>query len=208
MKKYLTKKMFLLGFIGAMLFILIKAIDSSELKWLFCYIGHENFWNSQNICENFLSFLLPIFLFMPISLMLTFFEFEKKTAKKRILIFSLAGICLLIGLFCSEKYLDSIWQYEEIMTFLSILSFLSIPIAPFSLITYKMHDDVFRRWWNFARVWILFCIFLILALPDADPMGARLLLMAMVTPYVLISLIIILRTWFKARKEGSVLGKS
>ncbi len=35
-----------------------------------------------------------------------------------------------------------------------ILIFLTPPLFFLSLITYKMQDEVFRAWWNFARWWV------------------------------------------------------
>ena len=38
----------------------------------------------------------------------------------------------------------------------SVLYFFAplLPILLLSLITYKMHDEVFRAWWRFARWWV------------------------------------------------------
>lgn len=36
----------------------------------------------------------------------------------------------------------------------SLLFLVFFPLFLFSLITYKMRDEVFRAWWNFARWWV------------------------------------------------------
>jgi hypothetical protein len=48
----------------------------------------------------------------------------------------------------------------------------SIPILfLFSLITYKMRDQVFRAWWNFSRWWVLVIIVVTILLNSANSSG-------------------------------------
>ncbi len=41
-----------------------------------------------------------------------------------------------------------------------------IPLFIFSLITYKMKEDVYQTWWKFSRVWIPLSMLMILMAPS------------------------------------------
>jgi len=75
-----------------------------------------------------------------------------------------------------------------------------------------MKEEVFQAWRNFSYWWIPLTMFLTLITPDSNSpimaWGKEVPAMGMTILYIFISSIIILRTWFKARKEGAVADKS
>ncbi len=88
-----------------------------------------------------------------------------------------------------------------------------IPLALFSLITYKMKEEVFQAWRNFSYWFIPLSMVVIALSPQyADgfmmaPSPKGLAVVGTGILYIFISSIIILRTWIKTRKEGEVVGK-
>jgi len=79
--------------------------------------------------------------------------------KRRVLIIASAGVLLLVLLFIlgsSSCYKNEVCREiarntpnDDMLQVLFILPVLFL----LSLITYRMHDNVFRAWWNFARWW-------------------------------------------------------
>lgn len=45
-------------------------------------------------------------------------------------------------------------DYIDVINFFARLALPLIVLIPFSLITYKMPDNVFRAWWSFAWPWV------------------------------------------------------
>ncbi len=88
----------------------------------------------------------------------------------------------------------------------TFVPFLALTI--FSLITYKMKEEVFVRWWKFTRWWTPLSMVIIAISPQyADsfmmaPSPKGLAVVGTGGLFILISVIIILRTWLKTRKEG------
>jgi hypothetical protein len=57
--------------------------------------------------------------------------------------------------------------YRDCLHLLSGIEVTLTPVFPFfllSLLTYRMHDDVFRAWWNFARWMVPIIIFATIAI--------------------------------------------
>jgi hypothetical protein len=85
----------------------------------------------------------------------------KNTVTKKIVLWvGLIGVVVLALLFSlgtttcyrspvCDKIADSIPNNDNLK-----IIFLAPPIFLLSLITYKMRDEVFRAWWNFARWWV------------------------------------------------------
>jgi len=117
-----------------------------------------------------------------------------------VLIFSLL---VYINFLCQTKFSCSTEMGSD---FLLTVTFVLIPFFLFSLITYKMKEEVFVRWWKFTRWWIPLTMFLTLITPDSNSVimswGKEVPAMGMTILYIFISSIIILRTWLKTRKEG------
>src|SRR3989344_5364680 len=76
---------------------------------------------------------------------------------------SLNNLCTKIYDFINSDFINS--------DFFATLIFLTIPLFILSLITYKMRDEVFRAWWNFARWWVLVIIAVTLFLQNAGGGG-------------------------------------
>lgn len=76
--------------------------------------------------------------------------------KKNVFIAGIIGIVALIflayiqsGDICYSKFwCNNLW---ESINLLGEILFIFIPVFLFSLITYKMQDEVFQSWWRFAR---------------------------------------------------------
>lgn len=93
--------------------------------------------------------------------------------KKNVFIFSsaLAVALLFVGYFqekCYENAHSLCWQYwdkipDDIQVF-----YLMFPIFFFSLITYKLRDEVFESWMKFAKWWVLGTIVLVVITPAQD----------------------------------------
>lgn len=84
----------------------------------------------------------------------------------------------------------------------------SITILPFSLITYRMKEDVFKAWIKFAVWWIPMTIILVLISPDgggsmfvAGPSMQQISLAVLVGLFVVISFIKIIRAYRKAKNQ-------
>lgn len=68
---------------------------------------------------------------------------------------SIKGFCF-INYICDRSHDDK----------LAFILFPIIPLFIFSLITYKMQEEVFQFWWKFSRIWIPFSMFAILISPS------------------------------------------
>ncbi|MDO8482024.1 MAG: hypothetical protein Q7S75_03000 [bacterium] len=90
------------------------------------------------------------------------------------------------------------------------LAFALIPLLPLlllSLITYKMKDEVFRAWWNFARWWVPLIIIVTILLENAGGGGTlgmdkdftAFILIILYSVLVIVSLVKIVRAYLKTR---------
>jgi len=81
--------------------------------------------------------------------------------KKKVLLVSFIGVCILVLLFLlgtTSCYRNEVCnQIDKSIpdSNIFIIIFMSPVIFLFSLITYRMRDNVFRAWWNFARWWMV-----------------------------------------------------
>lgn len=80
-------------------------------------------------------------------------------------------------------------------------------IFVFSLITYKMRNEVFLAWRNFSYWWIPISVFLVLITPEGNSVimswGKEIPAIGMSVLYVLISTILITRRFFTLKKSGA-----
>lgn len=85
-----------------------------------------------------------------------------------------------------------------------------VPVLLFSIITYKMREEVFRAWWGFACWWTPLSMILIAISPQyADgfmmsPSPNGLAVVGTSILLVVISTIIILSRWFKTRNTTKI----
>ncbi len=95
-------------------------------------------------------------------------------AKRNVLKISSVYIVYLIILLLISTNCHSDWcNIQEDDVFGLILFFFAplIPVFIFSLITYRMKNEVFRSWWNFARWWAPVIIVVTLLLENANKGG-------------------------------------
>ena len=95
---------------------------------------------------------------------------NKLLTKKNILISSLATVVavLFLGIMeqkCYENVHSSCWQYwDKIPESFQVL-YLAFPILLFSLITYKLRDEVFETWIKLTKWWVIGTAVLVLIAP-------------------------------------------
>ena len=93
-----------------------------------------------------------------------------QATKKNVLGVTLIGLIvsyilnnpLFFGI-CLDSYTLSghIYCHDEFGYFLShLLFFALVPVLPFGIVVYRMKEEVFRAWWNFAR-WFVPIIILV-----------------------------------------------
>jgi hypothetical protein len=131
----------------------------------------------------------------------------KNTMMKKIILFlgiAGQGIAFLVDYLYKNHLFISGDVFDLVLPTLFVLS---LPLLLFSLITYKMREEVFRAWFNFAKWWVPISIFLTLITPGGSGGGfgipsvfdqefAAFILAAL---FFIISIIIIVREWLKLR---------
>lgn len=82
-----------------------------------------------------------------------------------------------------------------------------IPLFIFSLITYKMREEVFESWWKFARIWIPLSMLAVLVSPSYGnwmiPIEKGTVAFASSILFVIISLVLIIWQSIKEKKKIS-----
>ncbi len=90
---------------------------------------------------------------------------------------------------------DLLWCRDYVNPTVSFFAPLLV-VFPFSLITYKMREEVFEAWRDFSYWWIPLSIFLVLITPEGNSVimswGKEIPAIGMSALYVLISVIIIM----------------
>ena len=136
--------------------------------------------------------------------------------KKNVFWFGLISLLILASLFCLAqfKYCDSygygqddyknfcmnVIDYSEtVLEPLSSALFLVPALFLLSLLTYRMRNEVFRAWWNFARWFVPVIIAVTLLLENAGSGGGTLGMDRDFTAFVLIILysILVLTSFWK-----------
>ncbi len=204
----MIKTMFIFGIIALSLIALVSYLNGSDLKWLYCIVD-GNGGNSVNLCENTISFLAPFVLLIPISLAYHFLQFKEMSMKKKTLCVSLIYPAFLALVLISDEFCRVSWcevENNSPLGFLLVIFFPLLPAFLFSLITYKMREEVFLAWRHFSSWWIPLSIFLVLITPEGNSVimswGKEIPLLGMSAIYILVSTVIILRVWLKLRKEA------
>ncbi len=78
-------------------------------------------------------------------------------ARKNVLLISVAYIVYLVSLFAIGMFCHNSWceMREDGILVLTLYALFPLAIIFFlSLITYRMKEEIFRAWWNFAR-WLV-----------------------------------------------------
>ena len=81
--------------------------------------------------------------------------------KKNILVASIVYIVYFIAILIIDRLCHNSWcriHDEDFLGWVFIIFLPLLPIFFLSLITYRMKDEIFRAWWNFARWWVLVII--------------------------------------------------
>lgn len=139
----------------------------------------------------------------------------KNIATKKIVLWgSLAGTLAFFVLGSSWTYqycfqTGHCWRLWEVIEIIMPLFVFVLFVFLFSLITYKMREEVFRAWWNFARWWVPLSIFLTLIMPGSSGGGfgipsifdKEFLAFILAALFFIISLVIIVRKSLKLRGE-------
>ena len=136
--------------------------------------------------------------------------------KKKILFVSLIGT--ILGFLITGLPMLTFWcgagNYTcwDRLEFVGNLLLIFLPLFLFSLITYKMRDEVFRTWLRFAYVWIpVSLVFIYLAggwsgggfgIPNVLDQESVSIIFAGL--FALISLLLIVWKWFATRRPGQV----
>ncbi|MEK7144312.1 MAG: hypothetical protein AAB794_00400 [Patescibacteria group bacterium] len=88
----------------------------------------------------------------------------------------------------------------------AIFFFFAISVLVISILTYKIRDEVFRAWVNFAKWWVPLQIFLVLIFPVGgggylvNIFDKQLVAIILSALFTIISLLLILYKWFSSRK--------
>jgi hypothetical protein len=130
--------------------------------------------------------------------------------KKKTKLFFTSGIIsvvlILINYIGTYKTCNDIFECTEILYAAMIVLFPIIPLFIFSLITYKMREEIFEIWWKFARIWIPVSMLAILIAPSYThnwilPIVKGTVAFASVVLFVIISLALIIWQSNKERKK-------
>lgn len=152
MKNLVIKSVFFVG-VGLLLLVGVSSlIDASDLRWSLCYDLSNN--GNINQCNVFSSLLFPALFLILLSSVLYLFRFDYMSRKKKVLTIALAypGFFTALFLFtqiCNSATLCNMSENNVLGLILGIF-FPLVPTLLFSLITYKMRDEVFEHWVKFA----------------------------------------------------------
>ena len=133
--------------------------------------------------------------------------------KKNIFFTLLVGVIIIsyvtltsgVPLFCIDNDIPCMQNIDHFAD----IFFIFLPALLFSLITYPLHERVFRVWRNFALVWVPLTIFLVVITPDTSgsivAFGKETVAMILSIVFSALSITIICVTWaiehFKKRRK-------
>lgn len=133
--------------------------------------------------------------------------------KKIVLIASATYVIFFIAIFLVGEYCNSTWCRVRDDDPLGLIFFIFLPLLPIfilSLITYKMRDEVFRAWWNFARWWVWVIVVSTFLLENASGGGTlgmnkdftAFILIILYSILVIASLVKIVRAYIKTKNAS------
>ena len=76
---------------------------------------------------------------------------------------------LVLVMFLFFGTINFVQSYGDYLDNYYLLFLVFVPVLFFSLITYKLRDEVFEAWVKFAKWWVLGTIILVLITPSQDP---------------------------------------
>lgn len=127
--------------------------------------------------------------------------------KKNILF--IAGIISAILLGINQvgvyKMCSNMFECTELLSKSVLILFPIIPLFLFSLITYKMREEIFQSWWRFARIWIPISMVTILLAPSYThnwmfPITKGSVAFFLSGIFIVVSLVKIVLEWMKSKK--------
>ena len=126
---------------------------------------------------------------------------DKLLTKTRTLLFSGilgCGELFVLVLFLFFPTTGFVGYYGGVLDQYYLFFLIFIPVLLFSLITYKLRDEVFGAWVKFAKWWVLGTILLVLITPAQDqsfiPLDKEMISLFSTGMFTLVSLIVIVAT--------------
>jgi len=136
---------------------------------------------------------------------------NKFLTKKNVFFFGLGGT--VIFLFCLFIMTTDACYHNRICfrffddSFTRTILFILVPfpsIFLFSLITYKMRDEIYQAWWNLARWWLLISTPLTLFVPEGGGpftiLGKGLVVLMSGTLFPFLSFVVVFVMFFRKKK--------
>lgn len=122
---------------------------------------------------------------------------------------SIAGVMLIVNYFGTYAMCNQDSGCAHLLANSILVFYPFLPFAALSLLTYKMRNEIFRSWINFAKWWVPITMLLILIIPgDSGGWGISFPpldgVFALYSSgfFLLISLILIAYKFFTLRKDG------
>ena len=131
--------------------------------------------------------------------------------KKRVLWVSAIGaLCTVVLMYFFSNAYSNDCEYEFDFSCMGVMLALVfapfVPVAVFSLITYRMKEEIFLSWRKFTVIYLFIYSFTIVINPwlhaDFSPFDKKSAFITLVPLYFLISLILIAYKSFAIRKKG------
>lgn len=134
-----------------------------------------------------------------------------KKRKKIVIVSGVISIILVVLNYIGTFRLCGGYYYGECMdiAYNIIINFFPvIPLFIFSLIIYKMREEIFESWWKFAKIWIPLSMLAILVAPSYShnwifPIVKGSVALFSSSIFVIISLVLIIRQSIKEKKVRS-----
>ncbi len=120
---------------------------------------------------------------------------------------NLCGVGIFVAALFSQRIFLCAPGYTKCSVFFDSVATIFVPIIPlflFSLVAFWMRDIVYQTWFRFARVWVPVSMLAIFMAPEyaSDwmyPIEKGTVALFMCALFVIISLIIIVRAWWRGR---------
>jgi len=130
---------------------------------------------------------------------------KKKT--KLVLVSGVISIVLILIYIGTYSTCNNVFECTEVLYAAMLVLFPIIPLFIFSLITYKMREEVYQVWWKFARIWIPLSMLAVIISPSYGnwmiPIEKGTVAFALSVLFVIISLVLIIWQSVKERRKES-----